>query len=158
LESLAASLRQQSRIEKSFYIQEKKKMKEIKDSGERQEFASGAVRDITGQKPRPDLISPFFMERLGQHLGQGAKKYNAWNWAKGIPNSRCYESLMRHLMQFAKGDTDEDHLAAAACNLMFIIHNEETSKQGRYLAISEGVLADMPVFKSVGGEDAEEMQ
>jgi hypothetical protein len=122
-------------------------MKEIKDSGERQEFASGAVRDITGQKPRPDLISPFFMERLGHHLGQGAKKYSAWNWAKGIPNSRCYESLMRHLLQFAKGDTDEDHLAAAACNLMFIIHNEETAKQGCYLAISEGILNDMPLFK-----------
>lgn len=133
-------------------------MKEIKDSGARQEFASGAVRDVSYAKPRPDLISPFFMERLGQHLGQGAKKYSAWNWAKGIPNSRCYESLMRHLVQFAKGDTDEDHLAAAACNLMFIIHNEETSKQGCYLAMSEGVLADMPVFKSVGGEDVEEMQ
>lgn len=121
-------------------------MKEIKDSGERQEFASGAVRDITGQKPRPDLISPFFMERLGQHLGQGAKKYSAWNWAKGIPNSRCYESLMRHLMQFAKGYTDEDHLAAAACNIMFMIHNEETMSQRCYLKASADILVDMPIF------------
>ncbi len=121
-------------------------MKEIKDSGARQEFKSGAVRDVSYDKPRPDLISPFFMERLGRHLGQGAKKYSAWNWAKGIPNSRCYESLMRHLTQFAKGDTDEDHLAAAACNLMFMIHNEETAEQGCYLTQKEGLLADMPIF------------
>ncbi len=134
-------------------------MKEIKDSGARQEFASGAVRDITGQKPRPDLISPFFMERLGQHLGQGAKKYSPWNWAKGIPNSRCYESLMRHLMQFAKGDTDEDHLAAAACNLMFMIHNEEVGKQMRpMLGPMDGLLVDMPIFHDLGGEDVEDMQ
>jgi hypothetical protein len=134
-------------------------MREIKDSGQRQEFESGAVRDITGNKPRPDLISPFFMERLGQHLGQGAKKYSAWNWAKGIPNSRCYESLMRHLVQFAKGDTDEDHLAAAACNLMFMIHNEEVGKQMRpMLGPMDGLLVDMPIFHDLGGEDVEEMQ
>lgn len=121
-------------------------MKEIKDSGERQEFASGAVRDTAENKPRPDLISPFFMERLGRHLGQGAKKYSEWNWAKGIPNSRCYASLMRHLTQFAKGDTDEDHLAAAACNIMFMIHNEETMNQRCYLKAPADILADMPIF------------
>lgn len=120
---------------------------EIKDSGERQTFSTGAVRDTSTEKARPDLISPFFLERLGHHLRKGAGKYSAWNWAKGIPNSRCYESAMRHLMQFAQGDTDEDHLSAAAFNIMVIIHNQEVTKRGVVLDASEhSDMCDMPLF------------
>ena len=124
-------------------------MKDYKlpDSGERQEFNGGAVRDTAKGKPRPDLISPFFTERLGRHLGLGAEKYSEWNWAKGIPNSRCYASLMRHLTQFAQGDESEDHLAAAACNIMFMIHNEEAEAKNAHLRVATGVLSDMPIFK-----------
>jgi hypothetical protein len=118
----------------------------LPDSGERQLFDSGAVRDTASGKPRPDLISPFFVERLGRHLGLGAEKYAPWNWAKGIPNSRCFASLMRHLTQFAQGDESEDHLAAAACNLMFMIHNEETEARTVHLKLKEGMLSDMPIF------------
>lgn len=38
------------------------------DSGKREEFCTGAVRDASKGKPRPDLISPFFEERLGHWL------------------------------------------------------------------------------------------
>lgn len=124
----------------------------VKDSGERQQFSTGAVRDVSTDKPRPDLISPFFLERLGHHLGKGAKKYSAWNWAKGIPNSRCYESAMRHLMQFAQGDVDEDHLSAAAFNIMVIIHNQEVAERGIVLDdVEHGGLCDMPLFEKGKG-------
>lgn len=119
----------------------------IKDSGKRESFAGGAVRDVADNKPRPDLISPFFMMRLGEHLRKGAVKYSTWNWAKGIPNSRCYESAMRHLMLFAQGERDEDHLAAAAFNIMVMIHNEEIAKSGAELDHGKTGLVDMPVFK-----------
>lgn len=120
----------------------------VKDSGKRQQFESGAVRDTTGEKPRPDLISPFFLDRLGQHLRKGAEKYDEWNWAKGIPNSRCYESLMRHIMQFAQGDLTEDHLSAAAFNIMVIVHNQEVSKRHieNIETSCERGLCDMPRF------------
>lgn len=123
----------------------------IKDSGERQKYETGAVRDVTTGKPRPDLVSPFFMERLGEHLRKGAEKYNEWNWAKGIPSSRCYESAMRHLMQFAQGKVDEDHLAAAAFNIMVIIHNQEVRKNGAVLIAGSGNrgLCDAPHFATV---------
>lgn len=125
---------------------------EVKDSGERQQFSTGAVRDTATDKARPDLISPFFLERLGHHLRKGAIKYSAWNWAKGIPNSRCYESAMRHLMQFAQGDIDEDHLSAAAFNIMVIIHNQEVAERGVVLDVSEhGGLCDMPLFEKGRG-------
>jgi len=89
-------------------------------------FESGAVRDTNANKPRPELISPFFTERLAQVLAEGAVKYDDDNWSKGIPMRRCLASLERHLIAFKKGKTDEDHLGHAAANVMFLIHFDET--------------------------------
>ena len=102
----------------------------MKDSGKRQDFTSGAVRDTSEGKPRPDLISPFATNRLATWLGKGAEKYEPRNWEKGIPISRCLESLERHLVKYKMGLVDEDHMAAVACNVMFILHNEEAVKVG----------------------------
>ena len=102
----------------------------MKDSGKRQDFDSGAVRDTSEGKPRPDLISPFATNRLATWLGKGAEKYEPRNWEKGIPISRCLESLERHLVKYKMGLVDEDHMAAVACNVMFILHNEEAVKVG----------------------------
>jgi hypothetical protein len=102
----------------------------IRDTGVRRTFDSGAQRDRGTEKSRPDLISPFLLDRLGWHLARGAKKYSAWNWAKGMPSSEYWASLNRHLMDAAKGDTAEDHLAAIVFNAMGIIHNQEMKKLG----------------------------
>ena len=129
----------------------------VKDSGAREVFTTGAVRDTANDKPRPDLISPFFLTRLGEHLRKGAVKYGEWNWAMGIPSSRCYASCMRHLMAYAMGKTDEDHLAAAAFNIMAIIHNEDVD--GKYRLVVERParsLNDTPKFaefEEVNDED-----
>ena len=129
----------------------------VKDSGNRERFDTGAVRDTANDKPRPDLISPFFLMRLGEHLRKGANKYTEWNWAKGIPSSRCFESCIRHLMQYAMGKRDEDHLSAAAFNIMAIIHNEET--EGKAALVESGsissarTLNDMPKFKEMKHEN-----
>ena len=127
------------------------------DSGNRERFATGAVRDTANDKPRPDLISPFFMMRLGEHLRKGANKYTEWNWAKGIPSSRCFASCMRHLMQYAMGKRDEDHLSAAAFNIMAIIHNEETEGKAALVESgsisSERTLNDMPKFQEMKHEN-----
>ena len=52
---------------------------ELKDSGDRQVFDSGAQRDRQGGKGRYDLISPYAVERLAIILERGAKKYNERN-------------------------------------------------------------------------------
>lgn len=101
----------------------------MEDSGERRTFATGAVRDRGGDKPRPDLISPFLKERLGSWLKQGADKYSERNWERGMPFSDCIASLERHLMKFqTQGCSDEDHLAAIVFNAMAIIHFQEMIK------------------------------
>jgi len=114
----------------------------LTDSGGRESFMDGAVRELSPERPRPDLISPFFEEVLGTHLMKGGKKYAPRNWEKGIPQSRHWESLRRHMMQEMQGLDDEDHLAAMACNIMFLIHNREAIKNG----ILPEHLDDMPNY------------
>ena len=73
-----------------------KKYSKVKDSGKRQEFKSGAVRDIQEGKGRYDLLPPIALERLARHYENGAKKYGESNWQKGMPLSRYLDSLIRH--------------------------------------------------------------
>ena len=119
-------------------------MSEIHDSGERQRFAGGAVRDTAYGKPRIDLISPFMLERLGHWMRLGAEKYSERNWENGIPNSRCFASLYRHVVAFHKGDCGEDHLAAIIFNAMAIIHNVEAARIG----LLPKSLLDMPDYST----------
>lgn len=100
-----------------------------KDSGSRQEFESGMVRDTQEGKPRYDLIPTGPLKRLADLYARGAEKYDDDNWKKGQPYSRAYASLFRHLMQWRNGDTDEDHLAAVACNAFTIMYYEDNKPE-----------------------------
>lgn len=89
------------------------------------EFPTGAKRDTNTGKPRPDLIHWTFLEALGHRLALGAEKYGENNYQKGIPNEVAKESLMRHIVAIMADKTDEDHLSAAAANLMFLVYNRD---------------------------------
>jgi len=94
------------------------------DSGERQHFDTGAIRDTATGKGRFDLLSPEVLFRLARWTEEGAQKYTDRNWEKGMPISRCYDSAMRHLVKYLAGWDDEDHLAAVVWNVMAIMHFE----------------------------------
>ena len=100
-------------------------MFEMKDSGQREHFNTGAVRDVREGKGRYDLITPYGLRRLAVVYERGAKKYADRNWEKGMPHCRYADSAMRHLQQWLQGDSDEDHLAHAAWNLFAIMHMQE---------------------------------
>jgi len=121
----------------------------MKDSGQRQRFSTGAVRDTALDKPRPDLISPFAMDRLGEWLRAGAEKYTPRNWEQGIPISRCLASLYRHLLAYQRNEMDEDHMAAVMCNAMFILHTEIMVARG----VLPECLADMPDYSPPSEEE-----
>lgn len=99
-----------------------------KDSGKRQEFASGMQRDTQDDKPRFDLLFPVgvpysdqFLTRVAELLARGAVKYSERNWESAAGEeelARFKSSALRHLIQYINGETDEDHLAAVAFNLM----------------------------------------
>lgn len=97
----------------------------ISDSGERTQFASGAVRDMSEGKGRMDLIPWCAILRLSKHYEAGAKKYVERNWEKGIPAHSFLDSAFRHLAKYADGATDEDHLIAAVWNLCGLAWTEE---------------------------------
>lgn len=105
-------------------------MFETKDSGKRQQFETGARRDTQDDKPRYDLISTIALKRFAELMGRGAAKYGDRNWEQGIPLSRFYASMFRHMMQWAEGDVSEDHLAAVLFNAAGIIHTEQKILDG----------------------------
>lgn len=102
----------------------------IKDSGNRESFISGAVRDTTEGKGRYDLLPTRAIRRLAVHYENGAKKYGDDNWLKGMPMRRMAESAMRHVFKAVEGQTDEDHFIAAAWNLLGIVEYQERIKEG----------------------------
>ncbi len=99
-----------------------------KDSGKREEYESGMVRDTQDGKPRFDLLIPLdvpyrdqFLTRVAELLGRGAEKYSDRNWEKASGSAeldRFKSSAHRHLMQWVAGESDEDHAAAVVFNLL----------------------------------------
>ncbi len=92
---------------------------ETKDSGERSVFSTGMQRDVTGDKPRYDLIWLPGIKRVAELMARGAKKYSARNWEKASTQEeldRFKESLLRHTFQYLEGDRSEDHMAAIVFN------------------------------------------
>ena len=97
----------------------------INDGGERQDYGSGVVREPSTGKGRYDLITPYGLRRLAKWYELGARKYADRNWEGGIPTSRCFDSMARHMNAYLMGCTDEDHLAAIVWNAFAIMHFEE---------------------------------
>lgn len=97
---------------------------EIKDSGTRRAFESGAVRDMSEGKGRMDLLPWSAIMEVSKHCENGAKKYGEHNVDKGIPTHSLCDSAARHLAKYLDGWNDEPHLLAAAWNLLWAIQME----------------------------------
>ncbi len=102
----------------------------VEDSGKRQEFPTGSVRDIREGKGRFDLIAPYSLTRLAQHYENGAKKYGDRNWERGQNLSRYIDSALRHLVKYLGGSRVEDHLAAVAWNVFAYMETEHRIEVG----------------------------
>lgn len=94
------------------------KIMNLKDSGERREFAGGAVRDRASGKGRFDLLPIHGLLAVAKQMELGALKYAARNWEKGMPLSCFVDSATRHLLKYNAGFDDEPHLEAACWNLL----------------------------------------
>ena len=122
----------------------------IKDSGERTEFGSGAVRDMHEGKGRMDLLPWAAIIEVSKHCEEGAKKYGEHNVDKGIPTHSLCDSAGRHLGKYLDGQTDENHLVAAAWNLLWavqmVVKNPECVdtpwKKPEQGAVDESVVAE----------------
>ena len=97
----------------------------IKDSGQRTEFATGAVRDHKVGVGRMDLLPWEAIMRVSKHCEQGALKYGERNVDKGIPQHSFVDSAFRHLAKYVEGWNDEAHLVAACWNVLWALQQEE---------------------------------
>jgi hypothetical protein len=102
---------------------------EIKDSGKRQEFDGGMVRDI--EEGKIDFTNLFLHfepmgTRFAAHMTKGREKYPDpepgvpnWTLADVSPDvvDRFKRSAARHFKQWLNGETDEDHAAAVLFNI-----------------------------------------
>ncbi len=91
-------------------------------------LVEGAKHD--GGKIPLELLSPVALEELGKVLQFGAKKYAAWNWAKGIAYSRILGAILRHVFAYMRGEdkdpeTGLSHIAHAMTECMFLLHYEK---------------------------------
>jgi len=107
----------------------------VKDSGTRQQFDSGMVRDTEEGKVDWALVADGpMLRRWAEHLTKGAKKYAPRNWmlAAGQEEyNRFRASAWRHFMQAMNGDADEDHFAAVYFNLNGMAYVKEKMNGGR---------------------------
>lgn len=92
---------------------------------EMKSFSTGAKREDKTGKGRCDLLPPAALIRLSKHFEKGAKDHGDRNWELGVPMSSFIDSGLRHLLQYMNGQTDEDHLCAAAWNILCALDTEE---------------------------------
>jgi len=109
-----------------------------KDSGQRQEYASGMKRDLQLGKPQFTLIFPegqkyteSLFYRWAMLMTRGYEKYGWRNWEKANSKEeldRFKASAFRHFMQWYFDEEDEDHASA----ILFNINCFETIKTKLY--------------------------
>jgi len=120
----------------------------IPDSGARTSFDTGAVRDASIGKGLPSRIPPIALRKLAKRFEDGAIKYpdseRGPNWMSGIPLSRFYDAIVRHSLQAAEGNRDEDHLGAVLWNAAAWAWTENEINEG-HLPIE---LNDLPFHPS----------
>ena len=86
-------------------------------------FVTGASRD-TGGKGRCDLLPHSALLRVARHMENSLADHEERNWERGLPMHCFLDSAMRHVFKYMDGMVDEDHLAAAATNLLMALWTE----------------------------------
>lgn len=91
---------------------------ELKDSGERRTFATGAQRDRAKGKGAPALVPNWVIWLVSCIYEDGAIKYAARNWEKGMALSEYINSAERHLGKLKAGLRDEPHASQVIWNMI----------------------------------------
>lgn len=89
------------------------------------------LREDKSQKPDFTYLGMVYgaSSRISERFMLGEKKYARGNWRMAKELQTYKESATRHLFQYLDGQDDEDHLAAAAVNLIILLDLEEVAKE-----------------------------
>jgi hypothetical protein len=97
--------------------------------------AKGSGARYNSGKADFSLIPLSTLEDEARVWEYGTRKYNAWNWAKGMPWSVPYACAMRHLSAWQRGEeidpeSNLPHLAHVMCNIRMLILYAKTYPEG----------------------------
>lgn len=121
----------------------------LKDTGERNTFDSGAMREPKKGHGRYDLLpgiaiatvmtatggeplAPLGIRAAAEIYEAGSIKYADRNWEKGLPLQSFLDSGLRHMYKAVAGMDDEPHLAMALWNFLCFVHTDILIKNGVY--------------------------
>lgn len=87
--------------------------------------ARGTGARFNSGKPEYYQVPLFALEGVAKVLMYGAKKYAPGNWMKGQPWTVVYNSAMRHLSAWQRGEeidseSELPHIDHALCNILFL--------------------------------------
>ncbi len=90
-----------------------------------------SAKKFDNEKPRISLIPTGPLIQIAQVLTYGARKYDAYNWTKGMSWSRLIDAKLRHTIAFNAGqDLDPEsglpHLAHSICSDLFLLEFMKT--------------------------------
>ena len=104
---------------------------ELKDTGNRRIFETGAQRDAGPGKGYFHCLPFVAMESLAKLYEAGAVKYGRDNWKRGIPLNCYLDSMLRHALKLAEARVDEDHAAAVMWNAAGFVWTAGEIRAGR---------------------------
>lgn len=86
------------------------------------------------EKVRLDLLPPAPLVEIAKTLTFGANKYAAYNWSKGMNQSRLFAAALRHLWAWWAGqDNDPEagtsHLANAGFCILVMLDQQLSNKK-----------------------------
>ena len=91
-------------------------------------YETGALRDVSCDHVRYDLVPTEGLKRLAMTMNEGAAKYGEFTWMLGMPIGETLNHAIKHIFDYLAGDRTEDHLAHASANLFFVMHYEGERK------------------------------
>jgi len=107
---------------------------QMHDSGERQEFGTGAVRDTTTGKGRFDLIATEGLRRTAKYIEKHIEEYSTKSKEDYLNEAfYCY-------VEYISGNSTEDFIAGVGANILNyiqIIETESTIKITKYELINK---------------------
>lgn len=85
-------------------------------------------------KRQLSLLEPQFILTVGDVITFGAAKYAPNNWKLCKDTSRYKDAMLRHIYAYLSGELQDsetgiDHLAHAACNIMFLQYFDNLQKE-----------------------------
>lgn len=90
------------------------------------------LREDKSEKPDFTYIAELYpvFARIMRQLQLGEKKYARLNWREAKDSKTFKESALRHNLQYANGQDDEDHAIAAIVNLIIALDIDGADGKG----------------------------